>query len=359
MHIFLYNIDVAINYYLERNKRNLRSLNERLNELPSFCSLFFIGIENQTTPLTRLNYATDLKVFFNYLLLEEKKRLGIYCDNITQITLDNLKRVDSMTIERFLSYVSVYDNNDKNISRVNTENGKSRKLSTLRSFFGYYFKKNLLDSNVASKVDIPKLHSKPIIRLETDEVSKILDISNKPEQFSAHQNKYLAHCSTRDNAMLTLMLGTGIRVSECVGLNVEDFDFSTNSFKVIRKGGNQTILYFSDEVADVLRNYLAYRATLKLDENEKAMFLSLQNKRLGVRSVENMVKKYAFVTTPLKSITPHKLRSTYGTALYRETGNIYIVADVLGHKDINTTKKHYAAISEDMRKSVANKVKLK
>ena len=114
MHIFLYNIDVAINYYLERNKRNLRSLNERLNELPSFCSLFFIGIENQTTPLTRLNYATDLKVFFNYLLLEEKKRLGIYCDNIAQITLDNLKRVDSMTIERFWSYVSVYDNNDKN-----------------------------------------------------------------------------------------------------------------------------------------------------------------------------------------------------------------------------------------------------
>ena len=194
-----------------------------------------------------------------------------------------------MTIERFLSYVSVYDNNDKNIIRVNTENCKSRKLSSLRSFFGYYFKKNLLDSNVASKVDIPKLHSKPIIRLETDEVSKILDISNKPEQFSAHQNKYLAHCSTRDNAMLTLMLGTGIRVSECVGLNVEDFDFLTNSFKVIRKGGNQTILYFSDEVADVLKNYLAYRATLKLDENEKAMFLSLQNKRLGVRSVENMV----------------------------------------------------------------------
>ncbi len=109
----------------------------------------------------------------------------------------------------------------------------------------------------------------------------------------------------------------------------------------------------------MLKNYLAYRATLKLEEDERAMFLSLQNKRLGVRSVENMVKKYALVTTPLKNITPHKLRSTYGTALYRETGNIYIVADVLGHKDINTTKKHYAAISEDMRKSVANKVKLK
>ena len=267
--------------------------------------------------------------------------------------------IDSMLIERFMSYISMYDNNDKNICFTNSERGKSRKLSTLRSFFGYYFKKNLLDSNVASKVDIPKQHTKPIIRLEGDEVENILSVSESPDKFSAHQKKYLAHCSTRDNAILSLMLGTGIRVSECVGLNVEDFNFNTNSFKVIRKGGNQTILYFSDELSEILKNYLAYRSSLKIDEKEHAMFLSLQNKRLGVRSVENLVKKYAFVVNPLKHITPHKLRSTYGTTLYRETGNIYIVADVLGHKDINTTKKHYAAISEDMRKEVANKVKLK
>ena len=350
---------MAIEYYLERNKRNMRSLGDKLNKLPSFCSLFFIGIENQTTPLTRLNYANDLIVFFNYLLLNEKQRLGLYCDSIAEITLDNLRKVDSIMIEKFLSYVSMYDDNDKNICYTNTEKGKARKLSTLRSFFGYYFKKNLLDSNVAAKVDIPKQHSKPIIRLENNEVNNILDVAENPEQFSEHQNKYLRHCSTRDNALLTLMLGTGIRVSECVGLNVDDFDFSTNSFKVVRKGGNQTILYFSNEVADTLKNYLSYRSTLNLPENEKALFLSLQNKRLGVRSVEKLVKKYALVVTPLKNITPHKLRSTYGTALYRETGNIYIVADVLGHKDINTTKKHYAAISEDMRKDVANIVKLK
>ena len=77
-----------------------------------------------------------------------------------------------------------------------------------------------------------------------------------------------------------------------------------------------------------------------------------------MRAVENLVKKYARIVSPLKKITPHKLRSTYGTALYRETGDIYIVADVLGHRDVNTTRKHYAAITEDHRRSVADAVKL-
>ena len=89
-----------------------------------------------------------------------------------------------------------------------------------------------------------------------------------------------------------------------------------------------------------------------------ALFLSLQYRRITVRAVENLVKKYAKIVTPLKKITPHKLRSTYGTELYRETGDIYIVADVLGHRDVNTTRKHYAAISEDHRRAVADAVKL-
>ena len=94
------------------------------------------------------------------------------------------------------------------------------------------------------------------------------------------------------------------------------------------------------------------------DSKENALFVSLQKKRITTRAVENLVKKFAQEATPLKKISPHKLRSTFGTNLYRETKDIYIVADVLGHKDVNTTKKHYAAISEDMRKNVANKVKI-
>ena len=82
-------------------------------------------------------------------------------------------------------------------------------------------------------------------------------------------------------------------------------------------------------------------------------------RRISIRAVEDLVKKYSKIVTPLKKISPHKLRSTYGTQLYRETGDIYMVADVLGHKDVNTTKKHYAAISEDHRKQAANLIKLK
>ena len=164
----------------------------------------------------------------------------------------------------------------------------------------------------------------------------------------------------RDVALLTLLLGTGIRVSECVGLDIQDLDFNNNGIKIRRKGGNETVVYFGDEVETALLDYLKQR-TMILPESghENALFLSLQNRRMAVRSIENLVKKYASRVTSLKKITPHKLRSTYGTSLYRELGDIYLVADVLGHKDVNTTRKHYAAIEEDGRRRAAKVVRLR
>jgi site-specific recombinase XerD len=161
-------------------------------------------------------------------------------------------------------------------------------------------------------------------------------------------------------AIITLFLGTGIRISECVGLDIEDIDFANKSFKVTRKGGNRVILYFSDEVDAALRSYLEERtANRNVPDSERAFFVSSHNRRISVRAVENIVKKYALIATPLKKISPHKLRSTYGTNLYRATGDIYMVADVLGHRDVNTTKKHYAAITEDRRKNAAKAVVLR
>lgn len=109
-----------------------------------------------------------------------------------------------------------------------------------------------------------------------------------------------------------------------------------------------------------MAKYIAFKEECKdIPEGEHALFLSLKKNRISIRAVENLVKKYSRIIAPLKKISPHKLRSTYGTQLYRETKDIYVVADVLGHKDVNTTKKHYAAISEDIRRSVAGKVKLR
>ena len=341
------------NFYQERNQKNLKKIEELLEELPPFLDEYFIGIENQTSTLTRLNYAYDLRIFFHYLVTKRFKD-----KNVRSLTLSDLENVSGTDIERFLSYLSNYNFNGMQESC--NERAKARKLSSVRALFRYFFKKDKIKVDNAAKVSMPKLHEKEIIRLEVNEIVELLNCAENGKGMSERQKSYHENTKIRDTAILTLFLGTGIRISELVGLNNEDIDFMTNSFVVTRKGGNKAILYFSDEVADALARYLAFKETDKNTPlNEHALFLSLQMKRISVRAVEQLVKKYSRIVTPLKKISPHKLRSTYGTELYRETGDIYVVADVLGHKDVNTTKKHYAAISEDARRSVAGKVRLR
>ena len=120
------------------------------------------------------------------------------------------------------------------------------------------------------------------------------------------------------------------------------------------------MLSFGPEVRNALLAYLEQREAMEaLPGSENALFLSMQRKRITARAVENLVNKYARIASPLKKITPHKLRSTYGTMLYQESGDIYLVADVLGHKDVNTTRKHYAAIQEERRRQATKYIKLR
>ena len=235
-----------------------------------------------------------------------------------------------------------------------------RKISSLKSFYNYYYRRELIKNNPAALVSLPKLHEKEIIRLDIDEVAMLLDEVEKGESLTEKQKQYHERTKVRDLALLTLLLGTGIRVSECVGLDIDDIDLKNGGILVHRKGGKEVTVYFGVEVEDALLDYLEDRQRMiPADGHENALFLSLQMKRMSVRSVENLVKKYAKIVTPLKKITPHKLRSTYGTSLYQETGDIYLVADVLGHSDVNTTKKHYAALDDARRRSARDKVRLR
>ena len=120
------------------------------------------------------------------------------------------------------------------------------------------------------------------------------------------------------------------------------------------------IVYFCKDVEQALKDYLeiSREAITPVAGHEDALFLSVQRKRISVDAVEKMVKKYASAVS-VKTITPHKLRSTYGTALYRETGDTYLVADVLGHADVNTTKKHYAKLSDSRRRAASKAVTLR
>ena len=338
-------------YFSSRNENANDKIDALLADLPYFISDFFYGIANNTSALTRLNYAYDLRIFFFYL--SQIKKIPV--DKMKISILDELRAVD---IERFLNYLSHYKLNGKDLSC--NERGKARKLATIRAMYRYYFSRDMVKANVAAKVVTPKLHEKEIIRLEDDEVEKLLDYAESDDAFSGRKQAYHEKLKTRDYAILSLFLGTGIRISELVGLNVDDFDFDNNSFVVTRKGGNRTILYFNDEVKNALFDWLDERySVLNTDREDNALFISMKNQRISVRAVQVLVKNYAKEITPLKKITPHKLRSTFGTDLYRKTGDIYAVADFLGHKDVNTTRKHYAAISQDSRKQSAEIVKLR
>lgn len=339
------------NYFLERDQLNTKKIAKYLDSLPEFALQYFLELENYTSSLTRLNYAMDLSVFFDFIC---RYKFGL---SANEIAFSHIEKITSTDISSFLSYLSFYTINGKNYK--NNEKGKARKLASIRSIFKWLYKKDYIKSDVASKVDTPKIHEKEIVRLEVEEVAKLLNLTETADDMTNSQKSFNKHTAERDTAMLSLFLSTGIRVSECVGLDLDDFDFENNAFKITRKGGNQTVLYFSQEMKIALQNWLKIREEKNLPEEETAMFISLQNKRIGVRAVEKLVKKYAKIISPLKKISPHKLRSTFGTNLYRETHDIYIVADVLGHKDINTTKKHYAAVSEDLRKNVANIIKLR
>lgn len=337
---------------------NTLRLREVLKTLPPFVKDFFRAIEPTTSSRTRISYAYDLRVFFNFLI----ENNPIYKDYTTdQFTLQELELVQANDLEEYLEYLKVYiAPDDKRVT--NTERGLARKFSSLSSLYRYLYKHKYVSQNPTVFVDKPKVHEKAIIRLDVDEVAMLLDyVESCGNQLTGQKKVYYEKTRTRDLAILTLLLGTGIRVSECVGLDIQDIDFKNDGITVTRKGGNQMVVYFGDEVRNALENYLETEraAVTPLPSHENALFLSTQRKRIGVQAVENMVKKYARQVTPNKKITPHKLRSTYGTNLYKETGDIYLVADVLGHKDVNTTRKHYAAIDEERRRQAASAVKLR
>ncbi len=344
-------------YHEQVNVDNVLRLREVLKTLPGFAKDYFRAIEPTTSTRTRISYAYDIRIFFQFLVSENPLFRN---RDLTTLTVDVLDQLQALDIEEYQEYLKVYSDQE-NKTVTNGERGLKRKMSALRSFYAYFYKREMIHTNPTLLVDMPKLHDKEIVRLDADEIAELLDyIEHCGDALTGQKKVYYEKTKVRDLAIVTLLLGTGIRVSECVGLDVNDIDFKNNGIRVVRKGGSEMMVYFGDEVETALRNYLDVRESITpIAGHENALFYSTQRRRIGVQAVENMVKKYAREVTTTKKITPHKLRITYGTSLYKETGDIYLVADVLGHKDVNTTRKHYAAMDDDRRRKAAGAVKLR
>ncbi|MCR4620609.1 MAG: tyrosine-type recombinase/integrase [Clostridiales bacterium] len=343
--------------YIQTKKLHITEITRKIvSELPNDVYDYILALGDSTQPLTRYAYAHDLRLFLSFLQKENPK---FSSKDLIAWTSADFQAITARDISMFMDYLGLYFN-DNDVMVSNQELGKQRKFYSIRSFFKWLYRQGKISSDITSLIDPPKRHEKPILRLDTFEVKKMLSAVENGDGLSKRQKAYHDITSIRDLAIISLFLGTGIRVSELQGLNVEDLNLEDSSFLVTRKGGNQVILYLPEEIIEPISNYYDIRIhDESIDENENALFISLQKKRMSIRSIENMVKKYAQIAAPLKKrISPHKLRSTFGTNLYNETGDIYLVADVLGHSDINTTRKHYAAMNENRRRYAATKVRI-
>ena len=204
-------------YYETINVKNEVKLRKLLETLPPFCKQFFIGIEATSSSRTKIAYAYDIGCFFDYLHATNPVCAKM---DITDFPISILNEITPMDIEEYLSYLKYYEKDGT--EHTNDEGGLKRKLSALRSFYHYYYKNGLIEDDPTVKVDMPKIHEKNIIRLDVDEVAKLLDEVESGENLTARQQQYHEKTKIRDLAMMTLLLGTGIRVSECVGLDIED-----------------------------------------------------------------------------------------------------------------------------------------
>ena len=340
--------------YIMAYKKNLSAIQHEklkviLSDLPSFCCDYFDycdGTLNRSTA-TMLEYAYDIRSYFKFIAAGNPL-INSYHD----VTLDILDKMTPRDIQEYMSYLRSHKDESGRIV-TNDANARARKLSSLRSFYQYYFAFAGLHSNPAKLISSPKLHQKKQPRLDSEEIKELLTDVITVGALDDNKRPYAIRSNLRDTAIIALLGGTGIRVSELVGIDLNDIDWEHNSIKIVRKGGNEDIVYFGEEISKYMADYIDNERKPG-DKKENALFVASrgEKKRLTVRSVERIVSKYSAASIPSKKISPHGLRRTFGTNYYEATSDLYAVADALGHKNIQVTKDHYADISDRKKQQV-------
>lgn len=330
-----------MNYDEIRNKKYLTQLNELMDSLPEICISFFKNIEGRTSVRTRIGYANDLRLFFYYLTVELK------CDTpISYHTLNTLKYTD---IDDYMKWLIEYNIDGK--IYTNGSASRARKLSSLSSFFNFCFDTELITSNPTHKAGKIKVPLKEIVILSQEEKTMLLDTVKNGTGLKVSQLPYFHKDKIRDYTIIAFLLETGVRISELTSIDIDDINFTAHKIKIIRKGGNEYSIYISDKTEAALKEYITlYRKTyLSESSKEKALFITRRGKRMAVRSIQDMLKKYVKSAALSLKISPHKLRATFGTDFYDITGDIYLTSDYLGHSSVVTAQKHYARLSEQRR----------
>ena len=336
------------NYAKQKQKKNIEDTVEMLKEMPGFINYYYKSNVLALSASSQHSYMYDIYNFLKWWHsslheLQEKELKEMQNEDIAKVTPNDV-----------LDYITYMRNESETFL---SESTLARRCAALNNLFSYLEQYGIIEANPMVKVKRPKIKKdKRIIRLEDEEVERYFDSILNGTGFTEHQRKYLENTKQRDYTIATLLLTSGIRVSEMVGLNIEDVSFTNCRIQITRKGGKRQYIPLSDETLEVLKEYLEERKKVSpaLPEDETALFLSTQNTRMTTAAVQNLIKKYAKAACIDKPITPHKLRKTYGTNLYNKTRDIYLVANALGHDSVVTTTKHYVASDEEDLVKVRN-----
>lgn len=325
--------------YNKNDEKYIEKVNRLLEQFPGYIRGYLYDIENSILPKTRYMYLYDLKLFFEFLISQNPS-----LSDISEITIEYLNRLDYNDFTEYTHYM---------IGSV-SDKTRARRLSSLQRFWKYMYERKLVTANQDFyTISRPKLRKGNIVYMNEEEMSALLNNVENGSSLTEVQRKRTKKQSSRDMAIISLLLGTGIRVSECVSLDIKDIDLKNNAVHVFRKGRKEMTLYYSDEVCANLSLYMDDRGQMEVQAEDKdALFISRNHRRITARAVENLVRKYASEeVVGNKHITAHKLRTSYGTSLYRNSSDLYLTATALGHSSVQTTKDYYAAQSENALKS--------
>lgn len=333
-------------------------LQKFLSQLPDFVFEYIELAYKGESVNTQIGYSIDIKVFLSYLQQFKFKDVT----SLEEFTPAHMDKVTLRDLTGFQAYLREYESEFETLDgkterrvRRNSAKGINRKMSGVRGLFSYLYKNDLIKQNVTDKVDFEKVHHKMKRALSAYDTAALLDCLYNGEKYFEGRNltEYLKN-KQRDIALFTAYLGTGCRVSELVNLDIHDVDFDTSSFIVTRKGGDEQEIFMPVTVENELFNYMQERIEMENVKDPSALFISRVGKRMSAQSVEAALKKYCAavgITDPDKC-KPHALRRTFACNMIADGVDIKMVAELMGHKNIEVTHRYYTEYASKKRKEV-------
>ena len=295
------------------------------------------------SPNSIKEYNYDLQMFLRFIKIHFNLTSETDYAKITtkDISLETIEKIKLDDIHAFLSYMAI-DLRSKSATRA-------RKASSIRIFFNYLSQKaKLIQINPAQNLETPKLDRRLPKYLNLEESKKLLNVTANKDNRN----------NQRDYAIITLFLNCGMRLSELVGINIQDIDFSESKMNVIGKGNKERTIYLNKACIKAIKDYLDVRPKegVKVDKlnSHKALFLSERKERISKRTVQYIVdKELKAAGLDTSKYSTHKLRHTAATLMY-QYGNVDIRAlqELLGHQSISTTEIYTHVNNEQVRDAI-------